>query len=142
VPELNGAIEVDTVRGAGARTNGQALRTSAARVVVVGLGYVGLPTALILARAGHDVLGCDIDPDVIASVADGRQSRVCEPEVATLLTDPGIAANMRAQSTPRPADVFIIAVPTPVDDRRKQADLGAVASAARSIMPHLGRGTW
>jgi UDP-N-acetyl-D-mannosaminuronic acid dehydrogenase len=109
-------------------------------VVVVGLGYVGLPTALILAQAGHRVVGCDIRPDVVAGVGEGRRDHVGETEVAALLHDPDVTSNLRAQASPEPADVFIIAVPTPVDERRKQADLGAVASAARSIVPHLRPG--
>jgi UDP-N-acetyl-D-mannosaminuronic acid dehydrogenase len=116
--------------------NGSAAKT----VAVVGLGYVGLPTALMLARAGHTVFGVDIDPKIVDEVNRREGSRVVEPEVLCLLEDRATTASLRARTDPPPADVFVIAVPTPVDERRKQADLSALMAATRTLVPVLRPG--
>jgi UDP-N-acetyl-D-galactosamine dehydrogenase len=110
-------------------------RTASPRIAVVGLGYVGLPLAVALARH-FAVTGFDADPSRVAELKDGRD-RTREIDTATLkgstlaVTDD--AAAMRG------VDVFIVAVPTPVDDHNLP-DLGALRSACRAVGEHLAKG--
>ncbi len=106
------------------------------RIAVLGLGYVGLPLALALARAGIDVVGLDTHAPTIAALHDGRDptGEVAERSVA----------DSTARFTNDPADLvgctaFIIAVPTPITDA-KAPDLGAVLGACATIAPHLTSG--
>jgi UDP-N-acetyl-D-mannosaminuronic acid dehydrogenase len=112
---------------------------TAKTVVVVGTGYVGLPAALMLARAGYDVVGVDINENIVRAINDGIM-RIKEDELQELMSDPQVRANLRAQSVPCEGDIFIIAVPTPLDHRKKQADMSYVDDAMRSIMPFLREG--
>jgi UDP-N-acetyl-D-mannosaminuronic acid dehydrogenase len=108
-------------------------------IVVVGTGYVGLPAALMLARAGYDVVGVDINENIVRAINEGVM-HIRENELQNLMGDPEVKANLRAQSTPCEGDVFIIAVPTPLDDRKKIADLSYVDDALDSIIPYLRPG--
>jgi UDP-N-acetyl-D-mannosaminuronic acid dehydrogenase len=110
-------------------------------VCVLGLGYVGLPTAALLAAAGHEVLGVDTDPVVLARLADG-QPHIDEPGLATVVRAALQSGQLRPAARPEPADVFVIAVPTPLQhgDGAPRADLSAVRAAAESIVPHLRAG--
>lgn len=109
------------------------------KIVVVGTGYVGLPAALMWAKAGVDVVGVDIDKNLVAAIND-RTLLLNETELSHLLADAEVQANLVASSDVTEADVFVIAVPTPVDPLRKVADLSHVESAVRSIAPHLQKG--
>ena len=73
-------------------------------LVVVGIGYVGLPAAILLARAGFRVLGVDTNPEVVRSVNVGRL-HIHEPELDAILASPEVRANLRASSEVEPADV-------------------------------------
>lgn len=108
-------------------------------IVVVGTGYVGLPAALMLAKAGHDVVGVDINENIVRAINEGVM-RIKEADLQRLMDDPEVKANLRAQSTPCEGDVFIIAVPTPLDHRKKAADLSYVDDAVQSIIPYLRPG--
>ena len=109
------------------------------RVAVIGVGYVGLPTALLLARAGHDVLAVDIDARVVAELTAGRVHH--EPiALQPLLDEEAVRSRLRAVTAPEPCDVFLIAVPTPVDASGRAADLSMVEAAAQSIAPCLRAG--
>ena len=108
-------------------------------IVVVGTGYVGLPAALMLAKAGHDVVGVDINENIVRAINEGVM-RIKEADLQRLMDDPEVKANLRAQSTPCEGDVFIIAVPTPLDHRKKAANLSYVDDAVQSIIPHLRPG--
>jgi UDP-N-acetyl-D-galactosamine dehydrogenase len=106
------------------------------RIAVLGLGYVGLPLTLALARAGFDVLGYDIHPPMIDALRAGR-----DPNGE--ITDEKVAAT-NAKFTHDAADLagrtaFIIAVPTPITDA-KAPDLGPILGACASIAPHLTDG--
>ena len=109
-----------------------------ADICVLGLGYVGLPTASLLANAGFHVLGVDIDQDIVAMLRDGR-TRLEEAGLATLVSAAVKSGNLVTASQLEPADTFMICVPTPVTPA-KTADLRAVEQAARSILPLLKRG--
>lgn len=108
-------------------------------IVVIGTGYVGLPAALLLAQAGHDVVGVDINENIVRAINEGVLL-IKEEELQALLDDPAVKANLRAQSTPVEGDVFIIAVPTPLDHRKKAADMHYVDDAVQSLLPYLRPG--
>jgi UDP-N-acetyl-D-mannosaminuronic acid dehydrogenase len=108
-------------------------------IVVVGTGYVGLPAALLLAKAGHDVVGVDINENIVRAINEGVLL-IKEDELQALLDSPDVKANLRAQSTPCEGDVFIIAVPTPLDHRKKAADMSYVDDALASLLPVLRPG--
>ena len=109
------------------------------KVCVVGLGYIGLPTATLAAIAGHDVVGVDTNPAVVKSLNSGVP-HIREPGLAELVTQAVVQGRLRAQESVAAADVFVIAVPTPITDG-KTADLGCVREAARSVVPHIRRGS-
>lgn len=108
------------------------------RVAVIGLGYVGLPTACILATNGIRVLGVDHNQAVIARLLAGEPIPA-EPEVNALAKAAVASGNLELTSSVEPADVYIIAVPTPVGDDHR-ADLGYVEAALADIRPLLQRG--
>ena len=81
-------------------------------VCVVGLGYIGLPTAATLASRGVEVIGVDINPHVVDAVNAG-QPYFSEPDLDMLLRAATTLRKLRATAQPEPADAFVIAVPTP-----------------------------
>lgn len=108
------------------------------RIVVLGLGYIGLPTAAVLARAGCRVTGVDLDPHKVEAVNHGTLPFV-EPDLDHVLRDVVAAGRLDAATEPPAAGTYIVAVPTPFNDD-KTADLSYVLSAARSIAPRLTGG--
>ncbi len=108
-------------------------------VVVIGTGYVGFPAALMLAQAGHQVIGVDIDENVVKSINE-RILHIDEQELSTILASPAVTSNLIAKGEPVSGDTFIVAVPTPVDPRKRIADLSAVTAAMESIVPVLRPG--
>ncbi|MDG6224257.1 MAG: nucleotide sugar dehydrogenase [Candidatus Thermoplasmatota archaeon] len=104
---------------------------------MIGLGYIGLPNALILARNGNCVLGVDIKEDVIEKLNAGIMP-FDEPGLEKLFME--AKDNFRASLTLEHCDVYIIAVPTPLDREMKMADLKAVKAAAKSIATVLKEG--
>jgi UDP-N-acetyl-D-mannosaminuronic acid dehydrogenase len=109
-----------------------------ADICVLGLGYVGLPTASLLANAGFHVLGVDIDPEIVAMLRGGR-TRLEEAGLATLVAAAVNSGNLVTATLPEAADTFMICVPTPVTPA-KTADLRAVEQATRTIVPLLKPG--
>jgi len=109
------------------------------RVVVLGTGYVGLPLAIMLARRGHQVVGVDIEEQVVNAINNGVLP-LAEDAIRRIFAEPEVRQNLRAQKTPCPSDVFIISVATPLDERKRIADLTQVIEATESIVPHLQRG--
>ncbi len=112
------------------------------QVCVLGLGYIGLPTASVLATRGFSVLGVDVSPRALAAVAAGR-AHVEEPDLDVLVRAAVGSGNLRVAASPAPAEVFIIAVPTPfrvAADGARTPDLSFVEAAARSLAPHVAAG--
>jgi UDP-N-acetyl-D-mannosaminuronic acid dehydrogenase len=107
-------------------------------VSVVGLGYVGLPTAATFAARGLDVIGVDINRDAVTRINSGR-SHIVEPDLDMLLSAAVKSGKLRAVTSPEPADAFIIAVPTPITEEH-EADISAVEAALKSVAPVLKRG--
>ena len=115
------------------------MRDGIGRVCVIGLGYVGLPTAAVLASRGVEVIGVDIDPARVDTVNSGR-SPFDEPGLNSLVTDAVSAGTLTAQGEPAPADAFIVAVPTPIRPDRSP-DLSYVQTAVNNLAPVLQKGT-
>ena len=107
-------------------------------VCVVGLGYIGLPTAATLASRGVEVIGVDVNPCVVAAVNAG-QPYFPEPDLDMLLRAATTLGKLRATARPEPADAFVIAVPTPFNDDRSP-NLSYVDAAADAIAPLLASG--
>ncbi len=113
-------------------------RVATKTVCIVGLGYIGLPTAAILASRGYQVLGVDVRREVIESVGSG-EAHIYEPDLDSLVRTAVRDGKLTASTEPGPADVFMICVPTPVTGNR-EPDLSFVKQAAASIRPHVRRG--
>jgi UDP-N-acetyl-D-mannosaminuronic acid dehydrogenase len=109
-----------------------------ARVSVIGLGYIGLPTAAIIANRGLSVVGVDIDEAVVRQLNQG-QVHIVEPELDVLVHAAVSSGNFRAALRSEPSDVFLIAVPTPFKDHHL-ADLQYIEAASHSIAPVLRPG--
>jgi UDP-N-acetyl-D-mannosaminuronic acid dehydrogenase len=108
------------------------------KICVLGLGYIGLPTASTFATHGLKVIGVDVEPGVVSILQNG-EVHIHEPGLRTLVQAALLSDNMTICSAPIEADAFIIAVPTPFCSD-KSADLSCVVSAAESIVPHLRTG--
>lgn len=108
------------------------------RVSVVGLGYVGLPTAAVMANRGLTVIGVDANPKAVERINRG-EAHIVEPDLDILVRSATTSGNLRAVAKPEPANAFIVAVPTPFKANH-EPDLAFVESAARSIAPVLAKG--
>ena len=101
----------------------------------MGLGYIGLPTASLLATKGCRVRGVDVKPEVVDIINDGR-IHIVEPDLDTLVRSAVSSGQLTASLLPSPAEVFIIAVPTPFTEGH-QPDVSYVVAATEAITPHL-----
>lgn len=109
------------------------------RVSVIGLGYIGLPTAAILASKGFKVSGVDINPEIVKTINQG-EIHIVEPELENLVRSSVKNGNLRANTESVKADVYIISVPTPFLPNHKP-DLSFVESATKTIAPFLEKGS-
>jgi len=118
------------------------------KICVIGLGYIGLPTASTFASHGVNVLGVDINTHIIDTLNKG-EIHIHEPGLRDAVTNAIATGNFKAAAQPEEADAFIIAVPTPFQENKfgeykgvtyKLADMRAVVSAAESILPFLRKG--
>jgi len=107
-------------------------------VCVIGMGYIGLPTASIFASQGLQVTGMDIHQDITKGLQAG-QLHIFEPGLREAVLEALEAGRLEIASKVQPADAFIIAVPTPFY-KDKRADMRAVIAASESIVPHLKKG--
>lgn len=108
------------------------------RVCVIGLGYIGLPTAALIARSGARVLGFDVSAQVVDTI-NGGKVHIEEIDLDGLVQAVVARGTLRASTTPEAADVFVIAVPTPVGPEHAP-DISLVLQAARTIAPLLRTG--
>jgi UDP-N-acetyl-D-mannosaminuronic acid dehydrogenase len=108
------------------------------KICVMGLGYIGLPTASTFATQGVRVVGVDVNWQVVATLRNGGL-HIHEPGLRTLVQAALGSGNLTVSEKPELADAFIIAVPTPFYDD-KRADMRAVTSAAEAIVPYLRQG--
>src|SRR6185437_9495394 len=108
------------------------------RVAVLGLGYIGLPTAAVIASRGMKVIGIDTNKRVIDTIKSGS-IHIEEPDLDGLVQKVVSNGMLVATTAPEPADVFVIAVPTPID-KDKRPDLRSVFAAISSIVSLLAPG--
>lgn len=118
------------------------------KICVIGLGYIGLPTAATFAAHGTNVIGVDISPHIVETINKG-EIHIHEPGLLEEVKKAIRSGNFKASIKPEEADAFIIAVPTPFQENKfgeyngltyKLADMRAVTSAAESIVPFLRKG--
>lgn len=105
---------------------------------MIGMGYIGLPTATVLASYGLRVVGVDIDQTVVDTINRG-QIHIVEPDLEGLVQKVVGSGLLTAKTSPEPSHAFVIAVPTPFQSDRKP-DLTYVEAAAKSIAPVLSPG--
>jgi UDP-N-acetyl-D-mannosaminuronic acid dehydrogenase len=114
------------------------LTAPSSTICVLGLGYIGLPTASLLATKGFRVRGVDSNPAVAQAIARG-EVHIQEPDLDVLVKSAVQSGRLTAHAEPAPSDVFIIAVPTPFKGAH-EPDLAYVEAAAKSLAPHLKPG--
>ncbi|HMB76514.1 MAG TPA: UDP-N-acetyl-D-mannosamine dehydrogenase [Kiloniellaceae bacterium] len=108
------------------------------KVCVIGLGYIGLPTASLLGTKGYEVLGVDVDTRVVETINRG-EVHIVEPGLDILVRSAIQSGNLTAALEPAEADIFILAVSTPFKEGY-QPDLSQVEAASRRIAPVLKPG--
>lgn len=109
------------------------------KLCILGLGYIGLPTASTFATHGIQVIGVDTNPKIVESLRK-EEIHIHEPGLRTVVQAAIRSGNLRAATSPEPADAFIIAVPTPFYEDNKKADMRSVIAATEAIVPHLRPG--
>lgn len=109
------------------------------KISVIGLGYIGLPTAAMFASRKVEVVGVDINQVVVDKVNRG-EIHIFEPELETTVCNAVEDGFLRASTRPEPADAFLIAVPTPFKGTDHRPDLSFIEAAAISIAPFLEAG--
>lgn len=107
-------------------------------ISVIGLGYIGLPTAAVLASRKKKVIGVDINEKAVDAVNQGK-IHIVEPDLDMVVHAAVTEGWLRATTVPEPADAFLIAVPTPFVDGH-QPDLSYIESAAKAVGPVLKKG--
>ncbi len=105
---------------------------------VIGLGYIGLPTAALFASRGLSVAGFDVDPRVVETVSRGGV-HIIEPGLDIAVRSAVASGRLTASTRPEPCDAFIIAVPTPFGEA-KVPDVSFIESATRALAPVLRKG--
>lgn len=127
---------------------GQGESVNFEKICVLGLGYIGLPTASTFAAHGLKVVGVDINPQVIETLQNGK-IHIHEPGLREVVESALSSGNLTISLHPEEADAFLIAVPTPFYENQygeyegkkyRLADLSAVTAATEAILPHLRKG--
>lgn len=111
---------------------------SFSRVSVIGLGYIGLPTAAVIASRGVEVLGVDVSEHAVNTINQGK-IHIVEPDLDMLVQAAVTTGKLKASLTPEPAEAFMIAVPTPFTDN-KSPDLSYIRAALENIAPVIAKG--
>jgi UDP-N-acetyl-D-mannosaminuronic acid dehydrogenase len=110
------------------------------KLCTIGLGYIGLPTSIMFAKHGVEVVGVDVKPAVIDMLNNG-QIHIEEPGLQEALTEVLEKGTFRASLVPEEANAFIIAVPTPNnDDLYKSCDLSFVLGGVKAALPYIKKG--
>jgi len=107
-------------------------------VCVIGLGYIGLPTAALLANRNYKVHGVDVVQSTVDTINDGH-IHIVEPELDIFVRSAVNSGNLKASLTPQDSDIFIIAVPTPFHEGFVP-NIDYVVSATKSIAPYVKKG--
>lgn len=109
-------------------------------ISVIGLGYIGLPTAAAFASQQKEVVGIDINPHAVETINRG-EIHIVEPELDKVVKTAVESGWLRASTTPVAADAYLIAVPTPFKGEH-EPDMTFVEAAAKSIAPVLKKDRW
>ncbi|MGF1760317.1 UDP-N-acetyl-D-mannosamine dehydrogenase [Photobacterium sagamiensis] len=109
------------------------------KVSVIGLGYIGLPTAAVIASRGIKVTGVDVNQHAVNTINAG-DIHIVEPDLDIAVRSAVTVGMLRATTTPEPAEVFMIAVPTPFIGDNHEPDLSYIKAAAKAIAPILEKG--
>jgi len=104
----------------------------------MGLGYIGLPTAIIAAKHGVNVLGVDINSGVVEMTNQGKL-HIIEPGMEEYLQEVVNAGLLKASTTPEISDAYFMVVPTPFKGNH-EPDISYVEAATRSVLPYLKEG--
>ena len=104
----------------------------------MGLGYIGLPTSIIAAKNGIQILGVDIDPKVVEKTNEG-ELHIIEPGMEELLKDVVMSGMFRASTKPEVCDAYFMVVPTPFKGNH-EPDISYIEAATRSVIPYLKEG--
>ena len=105
-------------------------------VVIIGLGYIGLPTSALIANRGYKVLGVDIDSDIIEKINNG-QAHIYEPKLDEIVSKVVSKGLLKASLKPKSSSVYLIVVPTPLNDTKP--DISFVENAIKSIIPFISK---
>jgi UDP-N-acetyl-D-mannosaminuronic acid dehydrogenase len=108
------------------------------KVCVIGLGYIGLPTAALLATHGYDVVGIDLNEHAVQTINQG-QIHIIEPDLDAFVRAAVFAGKLKAHTTPQAGDIYMMCVPTPFHTGHEipQPNIDYVMEAALSIAPLL-----
>lgn len=111
-------------------------------ISIIGLGYIGLPTAAVFASRKKRVIGVDVNQNAVDTINRG-EIHIVEPDLDMVVHAAVVEGYLRATTQPEPADAFLIAVPTPFksdDNGDHEPDLCYIESASKSIAPVLKKG--
>ena len=114
------------------------MKTSFNQICFIGLGYIGLPTASIMAGKGHRILGVDINEEVVETINKG-EIHIYEPGLGELVKQVVEQGNLRATSSPEESDVYLIVVPTPFKGNH-EPDISFVEAGTKAVLPLLKEG--
>jgi UDP-N-acetyl-D-mannosaminuronic acid dehydrogenase len=117
---------------------GRPMNPNTKKISVLGLGYVGLPVSAAFASRGFDVTGVDVESAIVNTINSGKV-HIVEPDLDMLVQATVSAGKLRATLQPEPADVFIIAVPTPFNNHN-EPDLKYIEHATAMIAPLIKKG--
>lgn len=109
------------------------------KISVIGLGYIGLPTAAVFASRKIKVIGVDVNQHAIDTINRG-EIHIVEPELDMVVHAAVKEGYLKATTTPEPADAFLIAVPTPFKNDNHEPDLAYIESASKAIASVLKKG--
>ena len=109
------------------------------KVCIIGQGYIGLPTAALFARNHCEVVGVDVNEEMIKNLNNGI-IHIEEPGISDIIKQALKNKVYKASLTPEKSDAFIITVPTPYISKNYSCDLSYVISACESIIPFLEKG--
>ncbi len=108
------------------------------KVSVIGIGYIGFPTACILANSGYNVLGVDVNDEIIEKI-NLKISHISEPDLKGIFISAIDSGNLKVSKRLEKSDIFIISVPTPLN-KRKKIDLSYVIVAANEVSEYIDKG--
>ena len=109
------------------------------RISVIGLGYIGLPTAAMFASRKVEVVGVDVNQSAVDTINRG-EVHIVEPDLDLVVRAAVKEGYLRATTVPEPAEAYLIAVPTPFKGENHEPDLSFIEAAARAIAPVLEAG--